>query len=104
MRPVTEITFVGDEDVTFISTHQPNGTFKSRIITANFFYVSSLKPTPAVLTFWRDRETERCIPYIQVVIETKFDNQNKFFNTTYFFMAPFLSIITENNLYKSQAV
>ena len=57
MRPVTEITFVGDEDVPLISTHQPNG-MQLRIIKAtNFLYnVLPLKQTPAVLTLSREKE------------------------------------------------
>ena len=51
MRPVTEITFVGDEDVTLIATHQPNGMQLRKIKTTDFLYnVLPLKQAPAVLT------------------------------------------------------
>ncbi|KAK2550385.1 hypothetical protein P5673_028898, partial [Acropora cervicornis] len=43
MIPVTEITFVGDEDVSFISTHQPNvgADFEAYAEQLDFFFVAN---------------------------------------------------------------
>jgi len=68
MRPVTEITFVGDEDVTFISTHQQTGTIKRRIMATNVFYnVSPLPPAPSCFHILeKERERDVYLTYIQL--------------------------------------